>query len=108
MSTARPGGWVTSWSAGSETLTIDLKATATTGTILTERVRAGPVLFDLELRWRRTTLVVRLMHRQGPVSTLCLRLPPPGPGLVEVDGVSLRGSEVRFPFSGQHEVVAYY
>jgi len=108
VSIALPGGWLPSWSAASETLTIDLREAATTGTFLTERVRAGPVLFDLELRWRRTTLVVRLVHRQGPIPTLCLRLPSPGPGLVEVDGVSLRGSEVRFPFSGQHEVVAYY
>ena len=52
--------------------------------------------------------IVRLVHRQGPVATLCLRFPAPGPGLVEVDGVTLTGNEVRFPFSGQHEVVAYY
>ena len=39
---------------------------------------------------------------------MCLRLPLPAPGLVEVDGVNLRGTEVRFPFTGQHEVVAYY
>lgn len=108
MSATFPGGWITSWSAAGEMLTIDMTEAATTGSFLAERVRVGPVLFDLELRWRRSTLVVRLVHRQGPAPTLSLRLPQPGPGLVEVDGVTLRGSEVRFPFSGQHEVVAYY
>jgi len=105
---AFPGGWIANWSAAGETLTIDMTEAATAGTFPAQRARVGPVLFDLELRWRRSTLVVRLVHRQGPVPTLSLRLPQPGPGLVEVDGVTLRGSEVRFPFSGQHEVVAYY
>jgi hypothetical protein len=102
-----PGGWMSTWSAAGETLTIDMREAATTGSFLAERVRTGPILFDLELRWRRSTLVIRLVHRQGPVSSLRLRLPST-PGLVEVDGVSLRGSDVRFPLSGQHEVVAYY
>lgn len=73
-----------------------------------ERMRIGPVLLDLELRRRHSTLLIRLLHRQGPLPTMCLRLPLPAPGLVEVDGVNLRGTEVRFPFTGQHEVVAYY
>lgn len=103
-----PGSWSSTWSAGGDTLTIDMSEDAATSGFSGERVRVGPVLFDIELRRRRSTVVIRLVHRQGPVITLCLRLPAPGPGLVEVDGVGLRGREVRFPFSGQHEVVAYY
>lgn len=89
-------------------LTIDMTDVPATGSFAAARVRVGPVLFDLEVRRRHATLLVRLLHRQGPASTLCLRLPAPGPGLVEVDGVTLQGGEVRFPFSAQHEVVAYY
>ena len=103
-----PGGWSSTWSAAGGMLTIDMTDVPASGHLAAERVRVGPVLFDLELRRHHATLRVRLVHRQGPVSTLCLRLPPPGPGLVEVDGVTLQGGEVRFPFSGQHEVVAYY
>ena len=108
MSGALPGGWSSSWSAEGELLTIDVRETSGTAALVAERVRVGPVLFDLELRRRHSTLVLRLMHRQGPAPTLCLRLPSPGPGLVEVDGVTLKGSEVRFSFAGRHEVVAYY
>ena len=108
MNAALPAGWTSSWLADSGTLTIDMTGVPGTGSFATERVRVGPVLFDIEVRWRHGTLLVRLVHRQGPVATVCLRLPPPDPGLVEVDGVGLRGGEVRFPFSARHEVVAYY
>ena len=108
MSAALPGGWRGTWSVDAETLTIDVTDVPATGGFAAERVRVGPVLFDVEVRRRQATLRVRLVHRQGPSATLCLRLPPPGPGLVEVDGVTLQGAELRFPFSGRHEVVAYY
>lgn len=89
-------------------LTIDMATVPATGRFAARQVRVGPVLFDLELRRRHATLQLRLRHRQGPAATLCLRLPPPGPGLVEVDGVTLHGGDVRFPFTGEHEVVGYY
>ncbi len=108
MSAAFPDGWSRTWSAASATITIDMAAVPATGGFTAERVRVGPVLLDLELRRRHSTLLVRLRHRQGPAATLCLRLPLPGPGLVEVDGVTLQGSEVRFTLSGEHEVVGYY
>jgi len=108
VSAALPGGWRSTWSAAGELLTIDMRDLPGTGVVVAERVRVGPVLFDLGARKRRLTVVVRLAHRQVPTPTLSLRLPSPGPGLVEVDGVTLQGSEVRFSFSGQHEVVAYY
>jgi len=103
-----PIGWSGTWSAADETLTIDMTGVRSTGNFAAERVRVGPVLLDLEVRRRQATLRVLLVHRQGPAATLCLRLPPPGPRLVEVDGVTLRGGDLRFPFSAQHEVVAYY
>ncbi len=71
-------------------------------------VRIGPVLLDVAARQRGATLLVHLRHRQGPEEMLCLRLPAPAPGMVTVDGVTLEGREVRFRFSGEHEVVAYY
>ena len=108
MNAALPEGWSSSWSAASDTITIDMPVMPATGGFAVERIRVGPVLLDLELRRRHSTLLIRLLHRQGPSTTLCLRLPLPASGLVEVDGVALRGTEVRFPFSGQHEVVAYY
>jgi hypothetical protein len=107
VSSALPHGWSGTWSSAGDTLTLDIEAAAPAD-FVAEKVRIGPVLLDVGLRRRHSTLVVRLVHRQGPVVTLCLRLPSPGPGLVEVDGVSLRGGEVRFHFSGRHEVVAYY
>lgn len=107
MSSALPGGWSSTWSSASDTLTIDIEAVPPAG-LVADRVRVGPVLLDVGVRRRRSTLVVRVVHRQGPVVTLCLRLPSPGPGLVEVDGVTVQGGEVRFPLAGRHEVVAYY
>lgn len=108
MSTALPEGWSITWSDADATLTIAMARMPLTGGFAVERVRVGPLLLDLSLRRRHATLQVRIRHRQGPPATLCLVLPPPGPGLVEVDGVQLRGIEVRFPFSGEHEVVGYY
>ena len=109
MSAELPGSWSTTWSAASETLAIDMDAAAPApADFVSNGVRVGPVLFDLEFRRKRSTCLVRLTHRQGPPVTLRLRLPAPGPGLVEVDGVALRGGEVSFAFAGQHEVVAYY
>ena len=108
MSTALPRGWGGTWSTGSNTLTIDVAAVPAASQLEAVGVRVGPILLDLEFRRLRSTVRIRLLHRQGPTATLCLRLPPPGPGQVEVDGVTLRGGEVRFTFSGEHEVVAYY
>ena len=108
MSVALPEGWSGTWSAAGSALTIDIAAAPAAGGFAAERIRVGPVLLDVEFRRRRATLVIRLVHRQGPPATLCLRLPPPEPGVVEVDGVGLAGSQVRFAFSGRHEVVAYY
>ena len=108
MSTTLPEGWSSTWSDADATLTIVMPPMPLTGGFEVERVRVGPLLLDLSLRRRHATLQVRIRHRQGRTGTLCLVLPPPGPGLVEVDGVQLRGSEVRFPFSGDHEVVGYY
>jgi hypothetical protein len=108
VSPALPVGWSSSWTAGDGILTIEIAAIPAAGGLTVDRVRVGPVLLDLELRRLRSTLRIRLRHRQGPAATLCLRLPVPGPGLVEVDGVTLQGNPVRFMFSGEHEVVAYY
>ena len=108
MSAALPEGWSSTWSAGSNTLTIDVAAPPAAGGVAALGVRVGPILLDLELRRLRSTVRIRLLHRQGPTATLCVRLPPPGPGLVEVDGVTLHGSQVCFTFAGEHEVVAYY
>lgn len=108
MSAELPGDWSASWSAPAGTLAIDMSAMPASRSFVAERLRVGPVLFDVEVRRRHATLLIRLLHRQGPVATLSLRLPSPGPGLVEVDGVALGGGEVRFPFSARHEVVAYY
>lgn len=104
---ALPEGWSSTWSAGSDTLTIEVAA-PTVDRLVADRVRVGPVLLDIEMRRHRSTLRLRLRHRQGPPVTLSLGLPLPRPGLVEVDGVSLQGSQVHFTFSGEHEVIAYY
>ena len=100
-----PEGWTSSWSAADGVLAIDMPADAN---LSVERLRIGPVLFDLRCRRHRASLLIRLVHRQGPTVILALRLPPPDPAAVEVDGIALEGPQVRFPFSGRHEVVAYY
>lgn len=102
-----PEGWSSSWSAGDGVLAIDMTV-APVANFSLERLRIGPVLLDLTVRRHRASLLVRLVHRQGPAVILALRLPAPDPGVVEVDGTALEGRQVRFSFSGRHEVVAYY